>query len=67
MRITNVRRGRIFRIAGICAVLLVLIYALQSWTSANGGVDTSEFINSDAQKSYYKFHRNVYPALNTGK
>ncbi|KPI92925.1 PREDICTED: N-acetylgalactosaminyltransferase 7 isoform X1 [Papilio xuthus] len=65
MRITNVRRGRIFRIAGICAILLVLIYALQSWTSANVGIDTSEFINSDAQKSYYKFHRNVYPALNT--
>lgn len=67
MRITNIRRSRIYRIAGICAILLVLVYALHSWSSANVGIDTNEINQPEAQKSYYKFHRNVYPTLNTGK
>lgn len=68
MRITNVRRGRIIRIAAIGAILLVLIYAVHKWYSESpisdfedsGSVMNSEF-------GLYKSHPNVYPVFRTGK
>lgn len=66
MRITNVRRGRIIRMAGISAVVLVLIYALHSYSQANLGNDSNEIVLSEDQPKYYKFHRDVYPTLKTG-
>lgn len=65
MRITNVRRGRIARVAGICAVLLLLLYALHSWSSEN--VVVSNEINVEPHAEYYTSHRGVYPELRTGK
>lgn len=68
MRITNLRRGRIARMAGGCAVLLLLMYALHKWSSENiANGDTDEIVDSFAEVGYYKFHRDVYPTLKSGE
>lgn len=68
MRITNVRRGRIARMAGGCAVLLLLVYALHKWSSENiNNVSADEILDSVGHVGYYKFHRDVYPTLQTGE
>ncbi|XP_049868338.1 N-acetylgalactosaminyltransferase 7 isoform X2 [Pectinophora gossypiella] len=64
MRITNVRRGRIIRMAAIWAILLVLIYALHSWSSENNASSGSDVL-PDVQLGYQKFHPSVYPELRT--
>ncbi|KAL4715304.1 hypothetical protein ACJJTC_004756 [Scirpophaga incertulas] len=64
MRITNVRRGRIFRMGGACAILLVLIFGLHKWSSENILKNTDESLEN-VQQGYYKFHRDVYPELKT--
>lgn len=66
MRITNVRRGRIIRVALISVFVLILIYGLHSYSQGNVGSDTNEIILSEDQPKYYKFHRDVYPVLKTG-
>lgn len=67
MRITNVRRGRIIRITAIAAVLLILIYALHSYSYANVDSNSNEIVLTGDKLSYYKSHRDVYPKLETGK
>lgn len=66
MRITNLRRGRIFRTAGICVVLIILIYALHSYSSSNAVESINTVLSNDAP-TYYKFHRDVYPTIKTGE
>lgn len=65
MRITNLRRGRIARIGGLCAILLLLIYALHKWSNENVGI-SEEIVFSESQAGFYKSHLDVYPSLKTG-
>lgn len=66
MRITNVRRGRIIRMGGACAILLVLLFALHKWSSENVDAEPISALLSDSQPEYYKYHRDVYPTLKSG-
>ncbi|XP_026484210.1 N-acetylgalactosaminyltransferase 7 [Vanessa tameamea] len=65
MRITNVRRGRIIRMTAIGAILLILLYAVHSYSYVSVDVDSNDIVISDAQPNYQKFHRDVYPTLKT--
>lgn len=67
MRITNVRRGRIIRMASACGILLVLLYALHKWSTDNVASESDVGILSDSQAAYFKSHHDVYPTLKTGK
>lgn len=67
MRITNIRRGRIFRTTGLCAILLLFIYAIHSYSRSNGNVDSYEKLIVNEPLSKYKFHKDIYPTLQTGK
>lgn len=60
------RRGRIVRMGAACAVLLLLVYALHKWSSENIAF-ADDMIDSEAQVGYFKFHRDVYPTLKSGK
>ncbi|OWR40790.1 putative n-acetylgalactosaminyltransferase [Danaus plexippus plexippus] len=65
MRITNIRRGRIFRTTGLCAILLLFIYAIHSYSRSNGNVDSYEKLIVNEPLSKYKFHKDIYPTLQT--
>lgn len=63
MRITNVRRGRILRMAGLGLILLLILYMLHEWSNRNV-VKEQESISLTDSKSD---HRKVYPVLEKGK
>lgn len=52
---------------GACAILLLLLIALHKWSSENVDAESMSALISDSQPAYYKFHRNVYPTLKSGK
>lgn len=61
------RRGRIYRVGGLCAVLLLLIYALHNYSRASISIDSNEILDLNSAAEYYKSHKDVYPTLKTGK
>ncbi|XP_047988490.1 N-acetylgalactosaminyltransferase 7 [Leguminivora glycinivorella] len=65
MRITNLRRGRIARMGGICAILLMLIYALHKWSNENVGNREDVVVSDSLNSNSYKSHHDVYPTLKT--
>lgn len=67
MRITNVRRGRIYRMGGLCAILLILLYALHNYSRQSISSDSNVILDINAAAEYYKSHKDVYPTLKTGK
>lgn len=67
MRITNIRRGRIGRMAAVCAILLCLVYALHKWSYKNVAMELG-VPEADPQVSgKFKSHEDVFPELRTGK
>lgn len=68
MRITNLRRGRIARIAAAAAICLMLVYALHKYSKESESVSSSDvhLVQSEIV-SAYKYHADVYPKLLNGK
>ncbi|XP_011551579.3 N-acetylgalactosaminyltransferase 7 [Plutella xylostella] len=64
MRITNLRRGRIARIAAAAAICLMLVYALHKYSKESESVSSSDvhLVQSEIV-SAYKYHADVYPKL----
>lgn len=69
MRITNVRRSRIFRLCAACAILIVLLIALHQWSNENVRAESLDAILPESQVGHhnYKSHHDVYPTLKTGE
>lgn len=67
MRITNIRRGRIGRIAAICVILLCLVYALHKWSYKNVAVEHGVPEANPQVGGSFKSHEGVLPELRTGK
>lgn len=67
MRITNIRRGRIGRMAAICAILLCLVYAIHKWSYKNVAVELEVPAANYQVSGIFKSHEGVFPELRTGK
>lgn len=66
MRITNIRRGRIGRMAAVCAILLCLIYAIHKWSYRNVAVELEALEANQQVSGIFKSHEGVFPELKTG-